>query len=666
MLGIPLSTTFNVRPTLSTWNYDGQLAAYFASRVEKIEAQPIWTGKPAAFAQEQNALRKELQEMLGLDPLPVKNPLNATIVSTTEYDEFVVEKVYFESRPGLFVTANIYRPKKIAKPLPAILYVCGHAAVIENGYNYGAKANYQHHPAWFARNGYVCIILDTLQLGELEGIHHGLYRYDRWWWVSRGYTPAGVEAWNGIRALDYLAARSDVDMTRIGVTGRSGGGITSWWIGALDERVKVVVPVAGITDLHNYVVDGCVEGHCDCMFFVNSHQWDYPKVGALIAPRPLLISNSDQDAIFPLDGVVRTHKRIKEVYDKLGASDQIALNIVAGGHKDVQELRIHTFRWFNHFLKGTDDLIEMSAVKFLPPEDIRVFETLPSVEANTTIDETFVPQAGDLFSQLKNASYQELEDQWKANLSEKVFSSWPKVVEGVSTRLIEQQEFEGFSVNIQGMKTDRFTELPLVSITRKGTQQRKSEIRILDDETWEVLKQALGNELTTEQTNRPNLRSKIIESQLGENDQIIYLPIRGAGPAKFSGDEQVQLHIRRRFYLLGETLESMQTWDLVQGFRYLDAQGNADQQIVARGTTAVMCAYASIFSPGKQLQLIAPSASHMDSPFYPGILRFMDVPSAMLMSASENNIVIEEPSSSVYEKLKVYCQGDPSFNFTLN
>ena len=95
--------------------------------------------------------------------------------------------------------------------------------------------------------------------------------------ANRGYTPAGVEAWNCIRALDYLETRPEVDPKRLGVTGRSGGGAYSWWIAAIDERIKAAVPVAGITDLQNHVVDGCVEGHCDCMYMVNTYRWDYPR-----------------------------------------------------------------------------------------------------------------------------------------------------------------------------------------------------------------------------------------------------------------------------------------------------------------------------------------------------------------------------------------------------
>src|SRR5438874_2290325 len=131
--------------------------------------------------------------------------------------------------------------RALAEPAPAILYVCGHGNVVKDGVSYGSKASYQHHGAWLARNGYVCLTIDTLQLGEIQGLHHGTHRENMWWWNARGYTPAGVEAWNCMRALDYLQSRPEVDAERLGVTGRSGGGAYAWWITALDERIRVAV-----------------------------------------------------------------------------------------------------------------------------------------------------------------------------------------------------------------------------------------------------------------------------------------------------------------------------------------------------------------------------------------------------------------------------------------
>lgn len=285
------------------------------SCLDEIETLDDWNAKKDLY-------RKQLHEMLGLDPLPERTPLQATITGTVQHEEFEVRNLHFQSSPGLYVTGNLYVPKNLTEPAPTILYVCGHGRVKIDGIDYGNKTYYQHHGAWFARNGYVCLVIDTIQLGELSGIHHGTYRHGMWWWNSRGYTPAGVEAWNCIRALDYLTSLDVVDKNRLGVTGRSGGGAYSWWIATLDERIKAAAPVAGITDLQNHIVDGVVEGHCDCMYHVNTYGWDFAQVAALVAPRPLLILNTDDDGIFPLDGVNRLFKKVRRIYELHGKKKQ--------------------------------------------------------------------------------------------------------------------------------------------------------------------------------------------------------------------------------------------------------------------------------------------------------------------------------------------------------
>src|SRR5688572_21361985 len=371
---------------------DENLQRYFTREVEQIESQCL-TGFNSSedWERAQPKLRDQLFEMLSLDPLPARTELKPVITGKLEREDFVVEKLHFQSSPGLYVTANFYLPKKIDKPLPTILYVCGHAIIKTNGISYGNKVGYQHHGAWFARNGYACLIIDTVQLGEIEGLHHGTYREGMWWWNSRGYTSAGVEAWNSIRALDYLETRPEVDKTRFGVSGRSGGGAYSWWVAALDERIKVAAPVAGITDLENHVVDGVVEGHCDCMFIVNTYRWDYPAVAALVAPRPLLICNSDKDTIFPLDGVQRTHAKVANIYKLLNASTNLGLLITEGPHKDTQDLQLPVFRWFNRHLKGEDPVIEMAATKFFTGQELKVFDQIPADELASKIHNTFVP-----------------------------------------------------------------------------------------------------------------------------------------------------------------------------------------------------------------------------------------------------------------------------------
>ena len=156
---------------------DEMLEAYFEAEAAELtknclsEVQTLddWLARKDEY-------RRQLLEMLGLDPLPEKTPLKAMVTGKADHEQFTVEKLHFQSRPGLYVTGNLYVPKTRAGKLPAILYVCGHGGVKIDGVSYGNKVSYQHHGGWFARNGYVCLTIDTLQLGEIEGIHHGTYR----------------------------------------------------------------------------------------------------------------------------------------------------------------------------------------------------------------------------------------------------------------------------------------------------------------------------------------------------------------------------------------------------------------------------------------------------------------------------------------------------------
>ena len=91
----------------------------------------------------------------------------------------------------MYVTGNLYRPREVTKPLPAVLYVCGHSLVVKDGISLGGKTHYQHHGSWYARHGYVCLVIDTIELGEIRGEHHGTYNKDAlvvagaWLYVGR-------------------------------------------------------------------------------------------------------------------------------------------------------------------------------------------------------------------------------------------------------------------------------------------------------------------------------------------------------------------------------------------------------------------------------------------------------------------------------------------------
>ena len=230
--------------------------------------------------------------MLGLDPLPARTALNARITGEFQREGYRVQNIVFESQPGLYVTGNLYLPRPAAAgaKFPAIVYVSGHSPGPG-----GAKVEYQQHGIWLARHGFVAFLLDTIEFGEIPGIHHGIHDLAMWHWLSLGYTPAGVEVWNAIRALDYLETRNEADTTKAAITGISGGGAITWFTAAADDRFQVAAPVLATWAVGPHVAGDVVRENCDCIYFWNSYQLDLPIVGALIAPRPLKIMNASKD-----------------------------------------------------------------------------------------------------------------------------------------------------------------------------------------------------------------------------------------------------------------------------------------------------------------------------------------------------------------------------------
>jgi dienelactone hydrolase len=683
------------------WSASEQdLADYFREETARLDRRCLAGIQSIEdWKQHRSAYREELFEMLGLSPRPDRTDLKPVVTGRLERADFSVENLAFQSRPGLYVTANLYLPKPTGRAVPAVLYLSGHGPVVKNGVSYGNKVHYQHHGIWFARNGFACLILDTVQMGEIQGIHHGTYREGMWWWNSRGYTPAGVEAWNAIRALDYLESRPEVDATRIGATGRSGGGAYTWWIAALDDRIKVAAPVAGMTDLQNHVVDGTVEGHCDCMFIVNTFSWDYPQVAALVAPRPLLIVNTDSDSIFPLDGVQRVYAKVRRIYALHRATDKLGLVIGPGPHRDTQDLQVPVFRWFNRHLKGNDPLIEMAAVPMFEPEQLQVFKALPSPERTSRIYESFVPLAPTpkVFTQAQE--WVRKRDAWMEVLREKCFSGWPEISGSLNLRRVSSVERYGLRLEIWDFESQPHVTLRLYTMESEAVGEKKKRI-LLTVFPDEVLQSGLATsqnpraDATAPRTSpdwsrdlervelvgldfsrwlaamragfEDDLREEIQAARtpkdpdsvtfhrlqrLMKTNAITYAFVapRGVGLTAWNPDVKRQIHIRRRFMLLGQTLAGMRVWDIRRAIQALGALGRAGGNLIelqGRGTMACNVLYASLFEPGlESLNLWDLPRSHRAGPDYLNVLRFLDVPQAVAMAMENHRINLHVAST---------------------
>ncbi len=601
---------------------DKILDAYITQEALALEGKFLAeTIKPGEWPQRLKRYRKELLFMLGLWPLPKKTPLKPVVTGVVEGKNFVVEKLHFQSMPHLYVTANLYRPPRVEGKLPAVLYACGHAGRGRDG----NKTAYQHHGIWLATHGYVCLMIDSLQLGEIAAIHHGTYRENRWWWHSRGYTPAGVECWNCTRALDYLQSRPEVDPERLAVTGRSGGGAYSFWLAATDERVKVAVPVSGMSDLEDYVKHPVLNGHCDCMFIYNTAQWPWTRIEALVAPRPLLFCNSSRDPIFPMTGNQRVIARLRRLYRMLGCPERVDAFVAAGGHKDTRPLRLAAFRWINRFLKG-DDRPVTEPVKYPVIEGarLRAFpDKLPTDEINTKIDRLFVPKAEVTVPDGPKA-LAALRTRLLRRMRETSFRAWPQT--------FPSQTIELGTEPVSGLF---LSEPPIVVGYHYFPPKGRSKT------CWLIVLDEGENPARV-----PRWAAEIV----GDDAAIVLSP-RGVGPTERTIEQPY--YYRRALALLGRTLDSGRVWDVAAFVRNAQRPGTT-WKIVGKGRAGIIGAYAALFEPKvAEVVCVGPPASHESGPHFLSVLRVLDIPDALGLLAPRPLTLIGA-SARAFDKTAAY------------
>lgn len=589
---------------------DEAIHKYLTAETERI-SQKFLDGATtkAEWEAKRPRLNREFLDMLGLDPLPERTPLKATVTGTLERGDVVIEKLHYQSRPGLYVTANLYRPKANDKKRPAILYVCGHSGRGRDG----NKTAFQDHGLWFASNGYVCLVVDTLQLGEVAGKHHGTYNLGRFWWQDRGYTPAGVECWNGIRGIDYLCSRPDVDPDKIGVTGISGGGATTVWVAAADDRVKVAVPVSGMSDLESYVSHKVINGHCDCMFFINTYQWEWTTALALHAPKPLLFANSDNDSIFPMDGNRRIIARLRKCYEMLGAKENVAEHVSKGGHDYRPDLRVAAFGFLNKHLKGAVGDVKDADFPKIDGKLLRAFPEdgdLPKDSINDRVDEVFVPAA-----EVKLPERKEDFAAWKADLvkrlRERSFRALPEKVP--SSPVVRELIVNHVERNPPGGGSD------VTLVVLNPAENAKAEgVR------W-AARYPVGT--------------------------LVTLHPLGGGPNTWTRKNPPNT-VERSCALLGATVDATRVLDVAWLLAPWKQKGRSIR-LVGRGRAGVVATYAGLLYPGDVSEVVVedPPASHRDGPHFLGVDRVLDLPAALGLLAPDVKLTLIGAKDQAFDKM---------------
>lgn len=273
-------------------------------------------------------------------------PLNYQEASNIEFKEFSVKNIIFQSRPKIYVTANLYVPHGNGK-FPAVVVMHGHWP---NGKQHEIT---QALGQTLAINGYVCLVVDAWGSGERTTIHgeneyHGANLGASL--LNIGETLLGSQLSDNIRAVDLLCSLPYVDTTNIGATGASGGGNQTMWLSALDERIKAAVPVVSVGTFEFYIM----QSNCVCELLLSGLTFtEEAGILGLIAPRALQLFSASQDSnpTFLPSEMLRSYHNATPIFEMLNAKEKFSYQLFNTTHGYWPEMRVAMIAWFNKYLK---------------------------------------------------------------------------------------------------------------------------------------------------------------------------------------------------------------------------------------------------------------------------------------------------------------------------
>jgi dienelactone hydrolase len=291
--------------------------------------------------------------------MPPRTPLKARVFGRIERNGVAVEKVYFESVPGFFVTGNLYRPAAGNGPFPVVLAPHGH-------HDYGRLAhdeifNEPLRAANLARQGYVTFTYDMVGYNDSFQVPHDYTSPQAQLW---GFSVLGLQLWNSIRALDFLTSLPDVDANRIAVSGASGGGTQTFLLAAVDDRVKVSVPAN--------MVSAYMQGGDNCENAAGL-RLDYSNVefAAAAAPRPMLMVSATGD--WTRDNQRVEFPAIREIYRLFGAEDHIQHVQFQAPHNFSRDGREASYAFLGRWLRNTTGAVRETGQHIETPANLLVW-----------------------------------------------------------------------------------------------------------------------------------------------------------------------------------------------------------------------------------------------------------------------------------------------------
>lgn len=584
---------------------------------------------PEQVAERQAYIRARVLEALG--GFPEKTPLNARITGTLERDGYRIEKLIFESLPRFYVTANVYVPTRGKPPFPAVLGTAGHSA--------SGKAFSTYQRVWIslARRGVLVLAYDPPGQGERQEYLDDVTGRPRFG-PTQQHTMAGIqclltgtnfaryELWDGVRAVDYLLTRRDVDAQRIGVVGNSGGGTQTAYLQVVEPRLALAAPSCYITSWEKMWAElGPQDAEQNFAGFL-ADGLDFADFLIAFAPKPLKVLTAIRD-YFPIEGARATYREARRIYEILGAADRIDFFEYDDGHGWSRPRREATYRWVQRWLNRTDE-------EGLEEE----FATEPEENLNCT-------ETGQVLTSLKGETVHSLN---RAH-AEKIYPerAAAKVRDAESLRRLvravlgvaEPREHipvgrygeigrEGYRIEKIALETEPGITVPaLVFVPAAAKRPLRAVVYI--NSAGKAADAAGGRDL---------------EAMAQAGFLVMAPDLRGwgeCGPGRARGEYSGLWQTVMRAVLVGRTLLGMQVSDLLSCFRYLATRpdvdaarisvlGKANGGVVALVAAALEPRIARVALEGSVLSYMdivrAPLHENMTELIVPGVLKHFDLP----------------------------------------
>ena len=627
-------------------NYLRKLAAQ--SGTEREKAIAVLKTRPD-IEQAQSAGRKKLRQALG--EFPPRTPLRAVTTGKLERDGYTVEKVIFESLPRYYVTANVYVPQRSRPPFPAVVCPVGHWG------DGKAFEDYQRLGIYLARRGFLVLVYDAPGQGErlqyyspvvgrslidpggstfFVTIEHGLAGAQSLL-TPRSFAQRMV--WDGMRAIDYLEERGDVDRRRIACTGTSGGGLQTEVLSAVDERIQASIPVC---------YGGCAPDT------PTAPGLGIVDIDLLIAPRPLLMIEATGDARAGVLAKQQRHQALANAYQVLGAAERTRFLIAEGPHGYGENMRQEAFKWLSSWwrseIPAPEALVEAPAP--LEPEAALYCTTTGQIRTALGGETVFSLSRAEGRIQRQplpatRQAWTQWREQLKKTVSVQIGCALPQ--SPLNPRILARADKGSFTLEKIVFNSEPEIFVPGLLLLPKQKGPRPGMVFVPEEG---------NNGVVAEKYLRPLAEAGYV---------VLSIDPRGLGetapaPSSSSGQRNYRGFVQDaevgRFYEAlrsGNTLVGLRTRDVLAAVEYLLSRAEVDRrriQVAGHGAGGLLVLYAAALDDriqsaavnGALLSYAAITESelytHRSSAFVPGVLRHFDLPEVAALVAPRRLLLL--------------------------